>query len=81
MQKLVLDHESRSKLLGAGSQVELCDEAGETFGYFVPVQTGSAGQYAWLYSQISEEELDRRSQQRGDGKTTAEVLCRVQGQP
>ena len=81
MQKVVLDQESRSKLLGPGSQVELCDESGETFGYFVPVQAARADHYAWLKAQLSEEELDRRRQRRDAGRTTADVLRRVQGQP
>ncbi len=36
MNRLVVDEPFRSKLQNLDSRLELCDEAGNTLGYFVP---------------------------------------------
>jgi hypothetical protein len=72
--KVTVDQDLRSKLNGLHEQIELCDEAGQTIGYFLP-----DGVYKYLVYEILKlkyplEELERREKEPG-GRTTAEVLA------
>jgi hypothetical protein len=57
--------------------MELCDEAGNVFGRFVPDENSTAFRQLLknLDSGISQEEMERRAQRAcSDGHTTEEVL-------
>ena len=57
MRKVALDRETLRKLRDLRDDLELCDESGNTLGYFSPVADRSL--YEGVDSPISEEELDR----------------------
>jgi hypothetical protein len=76
MQRLVLDSTLGRQLAQAEDQVEFCDQTGHTIGYFLPATEPTPELLAWAKSQITEEELERRSAEPG-GRTTAEVLRRL----
>jgi len=74
MTKVTVDQTLRSKLLNG--QVELCDETGQTLGFFL-----TAEEYKHLFLELaklkfSPEELERRFHE-PNGHTTAEVLARL----
>lgn len=73
MTKLTLPEKISLQLTAAHQCVELCDEQGQTIGYFTP-----AVPEALLDPQISEEEFDRR--EREDRTFTSdEVRARLRG--
>lgn len=73
MTKVVVDSEVLSKLNTLDEPVELCDEAGRRLGYFHPTPT--AGQGGPIpASLISDEELQRRREQRG-GRSLEAILA------
>ncbi len=73
MQKIIIDEVLRNRLHDFADQIELCDEAGQTLGHFLP-----AGLYrTLLYSTVKEpnltvEDIERRLQQPG-GRSLAEI--------
>ena len=78
MSKLTLDAELRRKLNGLNEPVEVCDEAGQTVGHFLPT-----GLYEDLFykalaaeSPHSQEELKRRHSEIG-GRSLAEIWKRL----
>ncbi|HEV3416269.1 MAG TPA: hypothetical protein VG056_05635 [Pirellulales bacterium] len=78
MQKLVLETPLLSQLDHVDRQLELCNGAGQTIGYFVPVVQHGADLYVWAEAQISADELDRPKHE-PDGRSTTEVLERLGG--
>jgi hypothetical protein len=72
MNKVIVDSDIRSKLNGLASQLELCDEAGNTLGHFVPPGLYKEMLSAWLNARVTDEELERASQEPG-GRTLAEI--------
>jgi hypothetical protein len=72
MTKVIVDDTLRSKLDGLDTEVELCDEAGRTLGHFVPADFYKALLYAWLNAQVTDEELERASQEPG-GRPLADI--------
>jgi hypothetical protein len=72
MDKVVLDDALRSKLNGFRTSVEVCDETGHTVGQFVPQELFLKLVYAWANAQVTDEELDRISQEPG-GRSLAEI--------
>jgi hypothetical protein len=70
--KLTIDQEMRGKLLDLNQRLELCDESGRLLGYFNPVVDPSM--YESVDSQVSAEELDRRSRE-GGGRPLADILA------
>ncbi len=71
MTKIFVDAATRANLHNLDTVVEVCDESGETLGYFHPQSPTKAVQ-----SPFSDEEIERRRQQR-TGKPLAEVLERL----
>jgi hypothetical protein len=78
MTKVVIDQSIRSKFSNLGEQIELCDEAGRTLGYFLPAELHRQLLRAWAETQISEEELERRRKEPG-GRTLDEIWSRLKG--
>ena len=58
-------------LAGIKVPTQLCDEAGRVLGYFTPAADKSL--YEKVQPQISDEELQRRRQEKG-GRTLSEIL-------
>lgn len=72
MSKLTVDDELRSKLNGLTETIELCDVQGQTLGHVLPPGLYKVLVHAWLDSQITPEEIERR---RGEpkGRSLAEI--------
>jgi hypothetical protein len=77
VEKILVESTIRSRLHGLDSELEFCDEAGRTLGYFVPRQ-GSDRDYEWAKGAFTDAELEQARQEPG-GRTTAEVLARLGG--
>lgn len=78
MSKLIIDQVLRSKLNGLNEQMELCDEAGQTVGHYLPADVYERLFYAALATECphSAEELKRRHQETG-GRPLAEIWKRL----
>jgi hypothetical protein len=72
MTKIILDGASSAKFADVKDRAEVCDEAGRTLGYFLPVIPPAA--YAGIEVPFTEEELQRFEQEPG-GRTLAEILA------
>lgn len=74
MTKLTLDVGLRSKLNGLDEPIEVCDEAGQTVGHFLPAPVFDDLLYAALSAESphSKEELRRRHQET-NGRSLAEI--------
>jgi hypothetical protein len=70
--RVVLDAALRSKVNDWTRQLEICDEAGQVLGRFIPTTDPSL--YDRSEPTISREEMDRRKRSTGPTYTTAEVL-------
>lgn len=77
MEKVVIDSDTISKL-GSGSQLELCDASGRTFGFFVPAGRQKVSLKDWAAMLFTSEELEKARNEPG-GRTTEEVLQRLKG--
>jgi hypothetical protein len=73
MTKVVVDAAFGAKVKGVAGAVELCDESGRTIGYFQPVVSEGLSAMG-VRSPISDEEIERRSQERG-GRPLADILA------
>ncbi len=76
MTKVIADRDLRARLDGLDKQMELCDEAGRTLGYFLTVKEYERLMIEWAKLKYPPELLDRIAQEPG-GRTTAEVLERL----
>jgi hypothetical protein len=74
MTKVMLDSNLRQKLPDLTQPFEVCDEAGQTVGQFVPTKNGDSRRNP----PISRDEIDRRKKDKGNSYTTAEVLAHFQ---
>ncbi len=77
MDRVILGPFLGSQLTASDDLLEICDESGQTIGYFVPAASRDPSWRQWAESAISVEELDRRRAEPG-GRTTAEVLRRLE---
>jgi len=73
MTKLVVDAAFRTKLGNLEGLIEFCDQSGRTLGYFHPMVPSSGSEGAKVQSPFSEEEIQRRRQQRA-GRPLREIL-------
>jgi len=76
MEKIAVDAEMLEKLYDLRRPMELCDEAGNVLGRFLPVV--DRAEFVPSEPRISEEEIQRRRQQKATTFTTAEVLERLE---
>lgn len=76
MTQITLDAELRRKLLDLSRPLELCDESGLVLARLLP--TPDPNLYESLEPQVSEEELRRRSRDKGSTYSTAEVLAHLE---
>ncbi len=73
MTKVIIDAGLRARLNGLDDLLELCDESGHTLGYFHPAALGAGSRSADIRSPFTEEEVERRRQQR-TGRPLSEIL-------
>jgi hypothetical protein len=72
MTKIILDEAAASKFADVKDRAEVCDEAGRTLGYFLPLVPHAADE--GIEVPFTEEELQRFAQEPG-GRTLAEILA------
>ena len=72
MSKVTVDDALRSKLNGLNTTLELCDPSGQTVGHYVPEAQYLKLMYALMNAQVSDEELERISQEPG-GRPLSEI--------
>ncbi len=72
MIRIIIDATLPEKLQHLTEVAEFCDESGRVLGRFLPILDLS--QYEPLEPQISQEEIQRRKQNKGKTYPTAEVL-------
>jgi hypothetical protein len=70
--KVIVDGALRSKLAGLTDQVELCDDAENPLGYFIPAELYKELVYGSIRIPYSDEEIARRRQEKG-GRPLAEI--------
>jgi hypothetical protein len=73
MTKLVVDAATQAKLKSLNGLLELCDETGRTLGYFHSLTNEHSCGENQIQSPFTEEELERRRQQR-TGRSLTEIL-------
>ncbi len=76
MTKVTVDQVLLSKLNGLNGQIELCDEAGQTVGFFLTANDYKRLILEWAKLKYPVEELNRRYQEPGE-RPTAEVLAHL----
>jgi len=74
MSKVLVEPLVRAKLGNFDSRMELCDESGETLGYFVPVSEHHCLLYAWAQAEFTDEEIAAARKEPG-GLSIAEVFA------
>jgi hypothetical protein len=74
MTKVVVDASFGAKVMGLTGAVELCDESGQTIGYFQPVASGTQSPSPRAKSPFSEEEIERRRKEKG-GRALQDILA------
>ena len=74
MSKITLDAQLRQRLNGLGEALEICDEAGQTVGHFIPEQIYQRLLYRLAESQCpySSEQLTEMRKQTG-GKSLDQI--------
>jgi hypothetical protein len=77
MTKLIVDATMQTKLHNVNGVLEICDEAGQTLGYFHPIPKQVSDGGNTIQSPFSEEELEQRRQQR-TGRPLKEIMERLQ---
>ncbi len=77
MTRVTIDAQTRSKLISAGAQAEVCDEKGATVGYFLTPKEYLAWMYEWARNQIDDEEIEQARHEPG-GMSTAEAIAYVE---
>jgi hypothetical protein len=77
MTRVTVDAATMAKLYGLNDLLEICDESGKTLGYFQPTVLPPRGPDGRIISPISDEELERRSQQH-TGRPLKDILNDLQ---
>lgn len=77
MQKILISDPGQLELLKTHDRIEICDDAGKPIGFFVSFLESDSKLYEWAKSQLTEEELSRRKNERDQGRTTSEVIKRL----
>jgi hypothetical protein len=76
MNKVIIDPSLLPQLGDLHSRVELCDNAGRTLGYFVPVSEQKRLLYAWARGEFTDREIDLARREPG-GAALAEILAEL----
>jgi hypothetical protein len=72
MNKLTLDSQTTAQFQGLSDSVEVCDPAGRTLGFYLPLVEPAL--YQNVRVPFTEAELDRFEQERG-GRSLAAILA------
>jgi len=72
MGKLILDDALRARLNGLNEQLEVCDESGQSVGFFLPRSLYQDMLVAWSRTWVPDAELEELSKQTG-GRPLAEI--------
>lgn len=75
MDKVILDAATRAKLTGSTPAVEVCDEAGNVVGHYIPVPKPAAPPTtpAGGWGPFTAEEVEAALKQTGPGRTLDEI--------
>jgi hypothetical protein len=73
MNKILIDETLLSRLNDLNSQLEFCDEAGRTLGYFVPMPERDRSLYDWARQEFTDKEIEQSRREAG-GLNIDEVL-------
>ena len=65
MTKVVIDAETWANLEGENGRLELCDQSGQTLGYFEPAVRVGVVKDGKVCSPYTDEELEQRFHQKG----------------
>ena len=76
MNRITVDETLRARFEEPGSWLELCDESGRTFGFFVPAMEKKSLLYGWARGAFSDEEIERARREPG-GLSLDEVLAGI----
>lgn len=76
MIKILVDDALRAKLSDFVTRIELCDESGNTVGFFVPACEEQRLLYAWARDEFTDEEVETARREPG-GFSIAEVLAEL----
>lgn len=74
MTRLTLDATSAAKLADLPGPVQLCNEDGTVLGWYQPGMLSEPPRALKDIAPLSDEELDRRSKNRGQGRPLKDVL-------
>ena len=80
MQKILINDPGQLELLKTHDRIEVCDDEGNPIGYFVSCLEHDPKLHEWAKSQLSDDELLRRRNARGNGRTTDEVIKRLEAE-
>jgi hypothetical protein len=73
MVRIVVKPEVIEQLHQLDCELELCDDAGQTLGYFVPADDDLEAAYEWARTAVSAEELAQARAEPG-GRTLQEIM-------
>jgi hypothetical protein len=81
MEKVIVSSSLSRQFPGWENEMEICDEAGRTLGYFLPPQLHRQLRYAWAKGQFSDEERAeaRQELEQAGGLSTADAIGFLQG--
>ena len=79
MTKISVDAATRAKLHDLDDVLELCDESGQTLGYFHPTVHLTGSQEAKDFSPFSDEEIRQRRKDR-TGRPLRDILSDLDNQ-
>jgi hypothetical protein len=80
MTKVTIDASTAALLTSVDGEVELLDSSGNLLGWYAPAPAKPTLQELIDSCPLSEEELQRRSQERGLGRTWAEIRRDLEAQ-
>jgi len=75
MQKIQLDNERRITLDDPNKNVEICNQSGQTVGYFLPAESYRRIVYEWAKTLVTVEELEEARKQEPGGRSLQEILA------
>ena len=74
MTSITLDSTAVAKLAGLPGPVQLCDESGHVLGWYRPGVLSDPPPALQELAPLSEEELDRRSETREEGRPLKDII-------
>jgi hypothetical protein len=75
MQKIHLDGNQRITLNDPQKDMEICNQAGQTGGYFLPAESYRRIVYEWAKTRVTVEELEEARKQEPGGRLLKDILA------